>query len=180
MTLSSNIQRTSATTAHTLSQRQEHMPLPAFGATSFLCIKAAARRMFTAAALRTAQKLTAGRPRTLGNFGDPLEMLTSALLYTIIHSCREKAEWTHPVLFIMSSSEELNAPLSSKIQRTMKILSPVSPSFSSETSKSCYAWALMKNHVHLLLRSGCVPLASFMRRLLTGYDQQEVGLPFRI
>jgi len=42
----------------------------------------------------------------------------------------------------------------------------------SETSTSCYAWALMKNHVHLLLRSGCVPLASFMRRLLTGYAQE--------
>jgi len=44
--------------------------------------------------------------------------------------------------------------------------------FLSETSTSCYAWALMKNHVHLLLRSGYVPLASFMRRLLTGYAQQ--------
>lgn len=42
----------------------------------------------------------------------------------------------------------------------------------SETSTSCYAWALMKNHAHLLLRSGLFPLASFMRRLLTGYAQQ--------
>ena len=42
----------------------------------------------------------------------------------------------------------------------------------SETSTSCYAWALMKNHVHLLLRSGRVPLSSVMRRLLTGYAQQ--------
>jgi len=42
----------------------------------------------------------------------------------------------------------------------------------SETSTACYAWALMKNHVHLLLRSGLVPLSSFMRRLLTGYAQQ--------
>jgi len=38
---------------------------------------------------------------------------------------------------------------------------------SSETS--CYAWALMPNHVHLLLRTGKVPLATVMRRLLTGY-----------
>jgi putative transposase len=42
----------------------------------------------------------------------------------------------------------------------------------SETSTSCYAWALMKNHAHLLLRSGPSPLTSFMRRLLTGYAQQ--------
>jgi putative transposase len=42
----------------------------------------------------------------------------------------------------------------------------------SETSTSCYAWVLMKNHVHLLLRSGRVALSSLMRRLLTGYAQQ--------
>ena len=34
---------------------------------------------------------------------------------------------------------------------------------------SCYAWALMDNHVHLLLRTGDVSLATLMRRLLTGY-----------
>jgi len=33
----------------------------------------------------------------------------------------------------------------------------------------CYGWALMSNHVHLLLRTGIVPIASIMRRLLTGY-----------
>ena len=33
----------------------------------------------------------------------------------------------------------------------------------------CYAWALMTNHVHLLLRTGTVPIASVMRQLLTGY-----------
>ena len=41
-----------------------------------------------------------------------------------------------------------------------------------ETSVSCYAWALMKNHAHLLLRSGSLPITSLMRRLLTGYAQQ--------
>jgi putative transposase len=40
-----------------------------------------------------------------------------------------------------------------------------------ETSTSCYAWALMNNHVHLLLRSGLSSLSSLMRRLLTGYAQ---------
>jgi putative transposase len=34
---------------------------------------------------------------------------------------------------------------------------------------ACLAWALMPNHVHLLLRTGTVPLATAMRRLLTGY-----------
>jgi putative transposase len=41
-----------------------------------------------------------------------------------------------------------------------------------ETSTACYAWALIPNHVHLLLRSGVVPIATVMRRLLTGYAQQ--------
>ncbi|MBW1829674.1 MAG: transposase [Deltaproteobacteria bacterium] len=39
----------------------------------------------------------------------------------------------------------------------------------SETSTPCYAWALIPNHFHLLLRTGNVPIATIMRRLLTGY-----------
>ncbi|MFQ5846379.1 MAG: transposase [Candidatus Methylomirabilales bacterium] len=39
----------------------------------------------------------------------------------------------------------------------------------TETSTGCYAWAFLPNHVHLLLRTGVVPLATVMRRLLTGY-----------
>jgi REP element-mobilizing transposase RayT len=39
----------------------------------------------------------------------------------------------------------------------------------SETQTICYAWALLPNHVHLLLRTGATPVATFMRRLLTGY-----------
>jgi REP element-mobilizing transposase RayT len=38
-----------------------------------------------------------------------------------------------------------------------------------ETDTICYAWALIPNHVHILLRPRRVPLSSFMRRLLTGY-----------
>jgi putative transposase len=38
-----------------------------------------------------------------------------------------------------------------------------------ETQTACYAWALLPNHVHLLLRTGRAPLATVMRRLLTGY-----------
>ncbi len=37
------------------------------------------------------------------------------------------------------------------------------------TDTECFAWALMSNHFHLLLRPTDIPLASFMRRLLTGY-----------
>lgn len=37
------------------------------------------------------------------------------------------------------------------------------------TSTSCYAWALIPNHAHLLLQTGAVPIATVMRRLLTGY-----------
>jgi REP element-mobilizing transposase RayT len=39
----------------------------------------------------------------------------------------------------------------------------------SETQTTCYAWALIPNHVHLLLRTGTIPIATVMRRLLTGY-----------
>jgi putative transposase len=38
-----------------------------------------------------------------------------------------------------------------------------------ETKTSCYAFALMPNHVHLLLRTGLAPLSTVMARLLTGY-----------
>ena len=42
----------------------------------------------------------------------------------------------------------------------------------TETSTTCFAWALITNHVHLLLRTGPVPISTIMRRLLTGYAQQ--------
>ena len=42
----------------------------------------------------------------------------------------------------------------------------------SETATPCYAWVLMYNHAHLLLKTGLTPLATVMRRLLTGYAQQ--------
>ena len=38
-----------------------------------------------------------------------------------------------------------------------------------DTDTPCYAWALMPNHVHLLLKTGLTPIATIMRRLLTGY-----------
>lgn len=38
-----------------------------------------------------------------------------------------------------------------------------------ELETEVYAWALMRNHVHILLRSGSRGLAKYMRRLLTGY-----------
>ena len=38
-----------------------------------------------------------------------------------------------------------------------------------ESQTQCYAWVLMKNHVHLLLRSGVTGISQLMRRLLTGY-----------
>jgi REP element-mobilizing transposase RayT len=38
-----------------------------------------------------------------------------------------------------------------------------------QTRTGCYAWALIPNHFHLLLRTGDVPVATTMRRLLTGH-----------
>jgi putative transposase len=39
----------------------------------------------------------------------------------------------------------------------------------TETNTPCYAWALMPNHFHLLLRTGSISISTVMRRLLTGY-----------
>ena len=38
-----------------------------------------------------------------------------------------------------------------------------------KTGTACFAWALIPNHFHLLLRTGNYPIADVMRRLLTGY-----------
>ncbi|MBC2694002.1 MAG: transposase, partial [Desulfobacteraceae bacterium] len=38
----------------------------------------------------------------------------------------------------------------------------------TDSNTSCFAWALVPNHFHLLLRSGRVP-TTVMRRLLTGH-----------
>ena len=39
----------------------------------------------------------------------------------------------------------------------------------AETKTAIYAWALMTNHAHILLRSSEIGLSGYMRRLLTGY-----------
>ncbi len=39
-----------------------------------------------------------------------------------------------------------------------------------KTGTVIYAWALMTNHAHLLLRSGSAGLPTFMRKVLTGYS----------
>jgi putative transposase len=38
-----------------------------------------------------------------------------------------------------------------------------------DTKILCYAWALIPNHFHLLVRTGPVAISTVMRRLLTGY-----------
>ena len=38
-----------------------------------------------------------------------------------------------------------------------------------DTETAIYAWALMTNHAHILLRSGTAGLPAFMRRFLSGY-----------
>lgn len=39
----------------------------------------------------------------------------------------------------------------------------------SDTKTAIYAWALLPNHAHILLRSGPKGVSTFMRRFLTGY-----------
>ena len=38
-----------------------------------------------------------------------------------------------------------------------------------ETQTECFAWALILNYAHFLLRTALVPIADLMRRVLTGY-----------
>jgi REP element-mobilizing transposase RayT len=38
-----------------------------------------------------------------------------------------------------------------------------------ESRTTCYAWALLPNHFHLLLRTGATPISMVLRRVLTGY-----------
>ena len=38
-----------------------------------------------------------------------------------------------------------------------------------ESDTRCFAWALIPNHFHLLIQTGQVPVATVMRRLLTGH-----------
>ena len=38
-----------------------------------------------------------------------------------------------------------------------------------DSQSPCYAWALIPNHFHLLLKTGHTPIATIMRRLLTGH-----------
>ena len=38
-----------------------------------------------------------------------------------------------------------------------------------ESGTPCYAWALLPNHFHLLLRTGATPISMVLRRVLTGY-----------
>ena len=39
----------------------------------------------------------------------------------------------------------------------------------AETQTACFAWALIPNHFHLLLRTGTTAISAVMRWLLTGY-----------
>ncbi len=45
---------------------------------------------------------------------------------------------------------------------------------------ACFAWALMPNHVHLLLRTGGEPLPRVMARLWTGYAMDFNGRHLRV
>lgn len=39
----------------------------------------------------------------------------------------------------------------------------------SDTSTQCFAWVLIPNYFHLLLKTGTMPIVTVMKRLLTGY-----------
>ena len=39
----------------------------------------------------------------------------------------------------------------------------------SDTGTPCYAWALIPNHAHFLLKTGNTPISTIMQRVLTGH-----------
>jgi REP-associated tyrosine transposase len=39
----------------------------------------------------------------------------------------------------------------------------------AESKSQCYAWVLMSNHIHLLIRASEMPLSNVVRRVLSGY-----------
>ena len=43
----------------------------------------------------------------------------------------------------------------------------------TQSKTRCYAWALIANHFHLLLKTGNVPVATVMSRLLSGYTKHR-------
>jgi REP element-mobilizing transposase RayT len=45
----------------------------------------------------------------------------------------------------------------------------------AETKTLCFGWALIPNHVHILLRTGETALATVMRRLFTGYAVRQAA-----
>jgi len=53
--------------------------------------------------------------------------------------------------------------------------------YMSAGGRSLYAWALMSNHAHLLLKSGSIGISGTMRRLLAWYAiyfNKRHGTPF--
>jgi len=49
-----------------------------------------------------------------------------------------------------------------------------------ETQTKILAWSLLKNHAHVLLKSGPRGLSQFMRRFLTGYAITAMATSFKI
>ena len=64
-----------------------------------------------------------------------------------------------------SSAVESSGGGSSSMTPTGIILSSALLLFLSSTSTSCFARALIPDHFHLLVRTGCVPVSTVMRRL---------------
>ena len=85
----------------------------------------------------------------------------------MVPACLEELALMYRVLFIIIRGIERKRIFRDDLDRN-NLLERLGHIF-VESKTSCYAWALLSNHVHLLIRTGEVPLATVMRRLLTGY-----------
>ncbi len=78
-----------------------------------------------------------------------------------------RLDWKSAVHHVMARGIEKNAIFRDDNDR-VQFVSRIEKCI-SETGVSIYAWALMPNHIHLLVRTENIPLSKFMQKLLTGH-----------
>jgi putative transposase len=80
---------------------------------------------------------------------------------------RMRFDWKgclHHVMARGIDGRSVFSSLNDKIDLTARLSALI-----TETNFKVYAWAIMPNHIHLLLRTADIPVSHLMHRLLTGY-----------
>jgi len=89
-------------------------------------------------------------------------------VYTLSTMARSsRLDWKSAVHHVMARGIEKKAIFKDDSDRA-KFVSRIERCV-AETGVSIYAWSLMPNHIHMLIRTCNKPLAKFMQKLLTGH-----------